>query len=184
MDAAGLYGLAPAFLAIDKDDGECDAAAVEFYGIDGFEGGAAGGDDVIDDNDVVAGLEISLDLFAGAMFLGFFADGEDLEGFRGIPAGGGHADGEGDGIGAEGHASDGMDGELFRMDFRADGVPAEVSDEGGSEGIEGGDAAIDVEIGGFPRSEGEGAGSDGFFKQEGFEICGCLKHGWMVDGWE
>ena len=178
MDAFCLDGLAAAFLAIYEDDTEFHVAASIFDGFDGFEGGAAGGDDVIDDDDVLAGGEVSLDLFAGAVAFGFFADGEDLEGFLGVAAGGGHADGEGDGICAEGHAADGVDGEIFRMDLRADGVPAELADHGGAEGVEGGDAAVDVEVGLFAGGEGEGAGADGFFEQEGFEVGGDLEHGW------
>ncbi len=56
-------------------------------------------------------------------------------------------------------------------------MPAEITDHGCSEGIEGGNAAIDVEIGGFAGGEGEVAGADGFFKKQGFEFRGGFEHG-------
>ncbi len=59
-------------------------------------------------------------------------------------------------------------------------MPSEVADEGGAEGVHGGDAAVDVEIALLAGCEGEGAGADGFLKKEGFEFgCG-IEHGWMI----
>lgn len=180
VDAAGFDGFAAAFLAVDEDEAEGDFSAFALDGVDGLEGGSAGGDDVVDDDDGVSGLEVSFDLFAGAVAFGFLADGEDLEGFVGVFGGGGHADGEGDGVGAEGHAADGVDVEVFGVDFRADGVPSEVSDERGAEGVHGGDAAVDVEVALFAGCEGEGAGADGFFEEERFEFGGGFEHGGMI----
>ncbi len=117
VDAAGFDGFLAAFLAVDEDEAEGDFAAFTFDGVDGFEGGSAGGDDVVDDDDGVAGFEVAFDLFAGAVAFGFLADGEDLECFVGVFRGGCHADGEGDGVGAEGHAADGVDFEVFGVDF-------------------------------------------------------------------
>lgn len=176
VDAAGFDGLATAFLAVYEDDAELDVGAFFFDDVDGFERGAASGDDIIDDDDVLAGGEISLDLLAAAVAFWLFADGEDLDGLVRVVAGGGHADGEGDGVCAKGHASDGLDGEVFRVNFGTHGVPSEVANHSGAEGIEGGDAAVDVEVGLFPRGEGEVASTDGFLEEEGFEIgCG-LEH--------
>ncbi len=177
MDAPCFDGLAAAFFAIDEDEAEGDFSALAFDGVDGFEGGAAGGDDIIDDDDGLAGLEIAFDLFAGAVAFGFLADGEDLEGFFRVLGGGGHADCEGNGIRAEGHAADSVDFEVLGVDFGAHGVPAEVADEVGAEGIERGDAAIDVEVALFAGGEGEIAGADGFFQQEFLEGGGGVEHG-------
>ena len=145
-----------------------------------FKRGAAGGDDIIDDDHVVTGLEVAFDLFARAVAFGFLADGEDLQRLVRVLGGGGHADGEGDRIRAESHAADGIDLEVLGVDFRAHGVPAEVADEIGAEGIERGDAAIDVEVALFAGGEGEVAGADGFFEQEFLEGGGGLKHGGRI----
>lgn len=59
-------------------------------------------------------------------------------------------------------------------------MPAEVADEDGAKGIESRDAAVDVEIALFARSEGEGSGADGFFKQKLFEGGGDLEHGGII----
>ncbi len=109
VDAAGLDRLAATFLAVHEDEGECDLAARAFDHIDRLEGRAAGGDYVIDYDDRVAGFEISLDLFAGAVSFWFFADGEDLEGFLRVLVGGGHADCEGNRVCAQRHAADRVD---------------------------------------------------------------------------
>ena len=177
VDAPRFDGLAAAFLTIDEDEGEGDFSTFALDGIDGFQGGAAGGDDVIDDDHSVAGFEIAFDLFAGTMAFGLLADGENLKRFGRIFHRGGHPDGQGNRIGAEGHAADGVDFELLGVDFRTDGMPAEVADEQGSEGIERGDAAVDVEVAFFSRCEGEGAGTDGFLKQELFEGRSGVEHG-------
>lgn len=160
VDAACFDGLAAAFLAIDEDDAEFYVATFFFDDVDGFQSRSAGGDDIIDDDDVLAGGEIPLDLLADSVAFRLFADGEDLDGLVWVAASGGHADGEGDRVGTEGHATDGLDGEVFRVDLGTDSVPAEVADHCCAKGIEGGDAAIDVEIGLFPGGEGELAGAD------------------------
>lgn len=177
MDSACFDGLAAAFFAVDEDDAEFDVAAFTFDDVDGFESGAAGGDDVVDDDDVLTGGEVSFDLFSCAVAFWFLADGEDLDCFVGVLVCGRDADGEGDGVGPECHAANGLDGEFFGMDFRADRVPADIADHGCAERVHGGDAAVDVEIGLLSRGEDEASGADGFFEQEGFEVgCG-LEHG-------
>ena len=177
VDAPRFDGLAAAFLTIDEDEGEGDFSTFALDGIDGFQGGAAGGDDVIDDDDGVAGFEISFDLFTRAVAFGLFADGENLKCFGRVSGGRGHADRQRDRIGAEGHAADGVDVEMLGMDLGTDSMPAEVADEAGTEGIERGHAAVDVEVAFFSRCEGEGAGTDGFLKQELFEGRSGVEHG-------
>ena len=169
MHSTRFDGLAAAFLAIHEDQAERDFAAFALYHVNGLEGGAASGDDVIDDDYVVARFKIAFDLFPCTVTFGLLANGENLESFLGIFHRGGHADGEGNGVGSESHAADGVDLELLGMDFRADGVPAEVADEQGSEGIESGDTAVDVEVALLAGGEGEGAGADGLLKQEVFQ---------------
>ena len=109
------------------------------------------------------------------------ADGEDLERLLGMLAGGGHADGERDGIRPKGNAADGLDGEFFLVDLGTNGMPAEIADQGCAEGIEGGDAAVDVEVGLLAGGEGEGSGADGFFQKQCFEVGGGLEHGLIFD---
>ena len=67
------------------------------------------------------------------------------------------------------------------MDFGPDGVPAEFADEIRAEGIECGDAAIDVEIALFSGGEGEISGADGFFEEQGFQRGGGGMHGFMLE---
>ncbi len=169
-------GLAATFFAIHQHETERDFSAVAFDGVDRLERGPAGGDDVIDDDHIVARFEVALDLFARAMALRLFADGENLQRLGRVFGGGGHADGEGNRVGTERHAADGVDLEVLGMDFRAHGMPAEIADEIGTERIERGDAAIDVEIALFAGGEGEGSGPDGFFEQEFFQGGGGGEH--------
>lgn len=181
MDAAGLDGLAAAFLAVDEDEREGDFSSLALDGVDGLEGRAAGGDDVVHDDDIVPGLEVAFDLLASPVTLGFLADGEDLEGFGRVLGSGGHPDGEGDRVGAEGHAADGVDFQMLGVDFGTDGVPAEVADEVGSERIERGHAAVDVEIALLAGGQGERAGADGFLQKEFLEGGGGVEHGEEVE---
>ena len=163
MDAACFDRLASAFLAVHEDEGEGDFSAFTLDGVDGFERRAAGGDDVIHDDYNIAVLEVAFDLFACAVAFGFLADGEDLERFGGVFHGRSHADGEGNGVCAESHAAYGVDLELFGVDLGTYGVPAEVANEQGSEGIECRDTAVDVEVALGTGSQGEIAGADRFF---------------------
>ena len=180
VHASRFDGLAAAFLAIHEHQAERDVSTFALNGVDGFESGAAGGDDVIHDDHVVAGLEIALDLFACAMALRLLADGKNLKGFGGIFRRRGHPDGEGNRVGPESHAADGVDLELLGMDLRADGMPAEIADEQGSERIERGHPAVDVEIALLAGSEGEAAGADRFLKQKFFQSGGGLEHGGIM----
>ena len=86
--------MASAFFAVHEDEGEGDFSAFALDGVDGFEGGSARGDDIIDDDYGVAGFEISFDLFACAVAFGLLADGENLKGLLRVFHGGKHANGE------------------------------------------------------------------------------------------
>lgn len=174
FDAACFDDFFGAFLAVDEDEDKGDFAAFGFDGVHSFDGGTAGGGGVFNEDDGVAGLEVAFDALAGAVFFGFLADGEHLEG-RPL-AGGFHGDGEGDGVGAHGHASDG-DGFLGELrDFFGNGGVADFADEDGSAAIHGADAAVDVKIALFAGGEGEITGADGFFLKDGFELVACC-HG-------
>src|SRR5690606_40683264 len=72
-------------------------------------------------------------LFPRAVALRLFAHGENLQRFVRVLRGGGHADGQGDRVRAQGHAADGVDLEVLGVDLRAHGVPAERSEEHTSE---------------------------------------------------
>ena len=177
MDAASLDGLATAFLAIDKDQAKRDFPTFPLDRVHGLEGRTASGDDVIDHDDVVAGFEIAFDLSAGAVAFGLFADGKNLECFRRIFYRGGHSDGKGNRVGTQRHAADGIYLELLGMNLRTHRMPTEVADEQGSEGIECGHAAVDVEIALFAGGEGETAGADRFLEQQFFQCGSDLEHG-------
>src|SRR4051794_27966805 len=58
-----------ALLAIDHAHGIGDAEAGLAQGGHGLDGGAAGGDDVLDEADALAGLECALDAVGGAVLL-------------------------------------------------------------------------------------------------------------------
>ena len=175
---------ASAFLAIDEDQDECDFAAFFFDGLDGFEGGVAGGDDVIDDDDGSAGGEVAFDAPAAAVAFGFFADSVGLDGSVWIHHGRGHGEGEREGIGTEGEAADGGGSDAEAGGLAKVEAVKEATDEEGTVGVEGGDAAIDVEVALFAGGEGERAGFDGFRKEEGAEggAIGIERHG-MVLAW-
>lgn len=144
FDAACFDDFFGAFLAVDEDEDEGDFAAFGFDGVHGFDGGAAGGGGVFDEDDGVAGLEVAFDALACAVFFGFLAHGEHLE--RSALAGGFHGDGEGDGVSTHGHASDG-DGLFVELgDFVGDGCVAHFAYKNGSATIHGADSAIDVEV--------------------------------------
>ncbi len=153
--------------------------------MDGFEGGVACGDDVIDDDDRSVGGEVAFDAPASAVAFGFFADGVGLDGSVWIHHGRGHGEGEGEGIGTEGEAADGGGSDAKAGGLAKGEAVKESTDEEGAVGIEGGDAAIDVEVALFAGGEGERAGFDGFGKEEGAEggAIGIERHG-MVLAWK
>lgn len=169
MDAARFDRLAAAFLAVHQHQGKRDFAAFALNGIDRFEGGSAGSDHVIDDDDGVAGVEVAVDLFAGAVGFRFFTDGENLERFVRVLGRGGHTDRQGNRVCAERHAADRGYFQVFRVDFRPHCVPAEVADEESAERIERGHSAVDVEVALFAGGERERAGADGFLEQDFFQ---------------
>lgn len=55
-------------------------------------------------------------------------------------------------------------------------MPSEVADEISAEGVESGDAAVNVEVAVLSGGECERAGADGFLEKEFFEGRGGLKH--------
>ena len=151
-----------ALLAIDEDDDEGDVAAFTFNGFNGGDGGIAFGDDVIDDDDFVAGFEIPFDEFGLAVGFGSFTDDEGLEGGGGVLFEGVHAGGERDGIGTHGEAAYAGGGEVQFFGFLGDECVDDLADEGGAFGVEGGEAAIDVVGALGAGGEGEVAEENGF----------------------
>ncbi len=167
-DAGGFDGFASAFAAVYEDEGEGHVTTFAADFLDGFEGGATGGDGVIDDDDGVAGFEIPFDEAAAAVGFGLFADGEHLE--VGTGAGCADADGEGDGVGSHGEAADGGRLDAEARGFRADEVPADFAEGDGSVGVEGREAGVAVEIA-FPAGgEGEVAVHDGLAAEDAEEL--------------
>lgn len=169
-DATSFNGLAATFFAIDEDDSSEDLAAFSFDGVDGLQGGSTRGDHIIHNDDGVATLEIAFDAAATAVILSFLADGEDLEEVIRFFQSARHADGQGDGISAHGHAADARDLREFREQFLFDEVPTDGTDEGRADRVKSRDTAIDIEVRRFARSEREGACADRLFKENGFEL--------------
>jgi hypothetical protein len=160
--AEGPDFIGAAFLAVYEDGYEGDFAAGLLDGFDGLEGGIAAGDNVIEDYDGIAWGEVAFDEPGLAVGLGGFADGEDLEElWRGFDPGG-HAYGEGDGIGPHGEAADGGDGQAGSLKLALDDGVHDATDEAGALGVEGGEAAIDVKGTAAAGGEDKIAEEDGF----------------------
>ena len=156
---------ASAFLTIHQDEDKRDFAAFVFDGLDGLQGGLAGGDDVIDDHDGLGGIEIAFDAASASVFLGFLAHREGLH--EGTAAqGGGDGDREGKGVGSQRESPDGGGGDAEAGGFTLQQVKQEASGENGAFRVESSDAAIDVEVALAARSQGEGTGFDGFGEQD------------------
>lgn len=174
---------AAALLAIDEAEDAGDEHAGFAGGFDGGDGGAAGGADVVDDDDGGAGLGEAFDAAGGAVVFFGFADEEAVEergGFGGVGGevelggevedfgvvGGSPSAAGGDvgdkGVGAHGEAAD-RDG---LGDVLADEVVEEEAGEAAALGVEGGGAAVDVEVGFLARGKGEVAEAKGVGGQD------------------
>ena len=77
--AGGFDVGAAALFAVDEAEDTGDDHAGFAGGFDGGDGGAAGGADVVDDDDLGAGLEEAFYLAAGAVGLFGFADEEAVD---------------------------------------------------------------------------------------------------------
>ena len=148
-------------------------------GLDCGDGGAAGGADVVDDDDVCTGREEAFDFASGAVSFFGFADEESLDESRGEIGGfvaevefGGELEdlvvvGEGPGagtggVGDEGVGSHGESAYGFGVgDVMADEVVEDKAGEAAAFGVEGGDAAVDVVVGLLAAGEGEVAELEG-----------------------
>src|SRR4030095_1472656 len=145
---AALFDIfAAAFLSVDENEDESDVAARFFDGVDGLNGGAAGGDDVVSDGARIAGRKISFDPFLSAMFFDGFANRENLE--RGSSRSRiftlrGNADAKRDWIGAEGEAAAGID--IFTQGRRGcfHQRTSDLTDKACAARIERSDAGVDV----------------------------------------
>jgi len=177
--AGGFDLFAAALFAVDEAEDAGDGHAGFAGGFDGGDGAAAGGADVVDDDDMGSGREESFDLAAGAVGLFRFADEEAVD------EGGGKAgvfvaefeglgefddlvvvrEGPGAGGGGVGHEGVGTHGEApygFGVgDVLADKVVEDEAGEAAPFGVEGGDAAVDVVVGLLAAGEGEVAELEG-----------------------
>jgi hypothetical protein len=171
-------GAAP-LLAVDETEDAGDVHSGFAGGFDGGDGGAAGGADVVDDDDIGAGLEEAFDLAAGAVGFLCFADEEAVDEGGGCLGtfvaqfeGAGEFDdlvvvGEvpGAGAGGVGDKRVGTHGEAaygFGVgDVLADEVVEDQAGEAAAFGVEGGDAAVDVVVGLLAAGQGEVAELEG-----------------------
>jgi hypothetical protein len=157
-------GTAVCFLALDNAYHSGDDHSGFARGLDGRDGRAAGGADVVDDDDARAGLEEAFDA-AGCSMLFFglayeeavdeatFARGRGIR-LRGpiegaLGAGGG--DVGDDGVSAHGEAADGFGLDVAGFEQFKNGVTGEAA----ALGVEGGGAAVDVVIAGCAGGEGK-----------------------------
>lgn len=177
--AFGVDVLSPAFLAINQDEHESDFSAFFLNGLNGFEGGVASGDDIIDDDDGLIGGEIALDAATTTVAFGLFANGESLNDGGIRRQAGSHGSGEGEWVGPERETADGCGAGVALFDLSEQQLVEQATDQDGAPGIEGGDAAIDVEIARFAGCESKLAGFDGLGEQDlaEFRAVGFEGHG-------
>ncbi len=187
----GFDGGATALFAIDeaKDSGDVHSGFAGCF--DCGDGGAAGGADVVDDDDLGVGFQEAFDLAAGAVGLFGFADEEavdeggggagvfvlKLEGARELDdffvVGEGPCAGAG-GVGDQGVGTHGESAYGFGLrDVLADEVVEDQAGETAAFGVEGGGAAVDVIVGLLAAGEGEVAEFEGEGGDE-IEECGAV----------
>ena len=130
-------------------------------GFDGGDGGAAGGADVVDDDDVGSELVEAFDEAAGTVSLLGLADEEAVD--EGVAVvvqvvpGGGAGGVRDQGVGSHGEAADGLGlGEVL-----ANEVVQHEAGEAAAFGVQRGGAAVDVVVGLLAAGEGEVAESEG-----------------------
>ena len=163
---------AATLFAVDEAEDSGDVHACFAGGFDGRDGAAAGGADVVDDDDLRSLFEEAFDLAAGAVGLLGFADEEALQELRcrvggiealleGVPRAG--AGGVGDErVGSHGEAADGFG----LREMLADEVVEDQAGEAAAFGVEGGGAAVDVVVGLLAAGEGEVAQLEGEGRDE------------------
>src|SRR3989442_7988855 len=140
MIAVAGRRLGAALLAVDDRDDGGDFETSLLGVANRLERGAAGGDDVLEDDDARALGDVVLDAALGAVVLRFLADQEAPQGVqRGAGAAPGALDGAlpgeagdvtDDRVGADGRAADGVD----RAAVAAGGGGDEVGEQPGGEG--------------------------------------------------
>jgi hypothetical protein len=112
-------------------------------GFDGLHGGGAGGANVVDDDDGSTFFAEAFDALARAVLLLGFADEESVYFATG------DSDGDNDGVGTHGEASDGFGFPSEVPDFFEENFAGELR----AAGIERGGAAIDVVVAGSARGQ-------------------------------
>ena len=176
----GLDFGAAALFAVHEAEDAGDDHPGPAGGLNGEDGRAAGGADIVDDDDGGAGLQEAFDATAGAVGLFGFADQEAVEesGLEiGLGAGWEIAAGDGcpcagagdvgdEGVGAHGEAANG-DG---FGDVLADEVVENEAGEAAALRVESGDAAVDVIVGSLARGEGEVAEAEGVGGEDAEEV--------------
>jgi hypothetical protein len=188
--AGGFDLFASALFAVDEAEDAGDGHAGLAGGFDGGDGAAAGGADIVDDDDAGAGGEEAFDLAAGAVGLFGFADEEAVdEGVRKVVVkisdsvssktccfkliwtchkfaekasdSWSPCGGAGD-VRDEGVGSHGEAAYCFCLrDVLADEVVEDEAGEAAAFGVEGGDATVDVVVGLLAAGEGEVAEFEG-----------------------
>ncbi len=135
-----------------------DFAAEFLNAIDCLESAATGGNDVIDDDDVITGLDGAFDESLGAVSFGFLANHEAEE--RPLLCGGGDEDTSDDRIRPDAHATKSGEFDIFE-EFEE--PPGDLEESFGAEGDL---FAIEIVRGFFSRGECEVAKLEGSLADE------------------
>ena len=166
VGGGGFYVGSASLFAVYEAENADDVHAGFLGGLDGLDGGASGGADVVDDDGAGSDAVEAFDAAAGAVVFDGLADEEAVKEF--VVAGGAavvlvEVPGRGaggvrdEGVGSHGESADGFGfGEVL-----ADEVVEEKSGEAAALGVEGSGAAVDVVIGLLAAGEGEVSEAEG-----------------------
>jgi len=167
------------FLTFDDANDSDDDHAGFARGLDGRDGGAACGADVVDDDDARAGLQEAFDAAGSAVGLLRLADkeavdevsfargggiGEGAPVYGSLGAGGGYV-GD-DGVRTHGEAADGLGLDVVSLEQLKNCVPGEAA----ALGVERGGAAVDVVVACGTGGEGELAEAKAEAGEKGEEL--------------
>jgi len=166
-----------ALFTVDQAEHPDDVHAGFLRGFDGGDGGAAGGADIVDDDDVGSQLVKAFEAAAGAVGLFGLADEEAVDErvvlmVQVVPCAG--AGGVRDQrVGSHGESADGIGvGEVLAYE-----VVHQEAGEPATFGVQGGGAAVDVVVGLLATGEGEVAETEGEGCDEVEEVDAVVGHG-------
>ena len=157
--SGGLFyiGTTVGFLAFYETHHSDDLESEFPCGFDGLDGGAAGGANIVDDDDASALFAEALDALSGAVLLFRFANKETLE--RAV---GRNRSGDYDRIGAHGKSTDGLREPALGAHFFHENLSGKTR----TECIERRSSAVNVVVAAAAGGEFELAQAEGFFREQ------------------